>query len=55
MKEHTDRPEIDSPVPVKVVADTVILEGDLGVPDEAHECILVIPDSEKAVIGGKLY
>jgi len=27
----------------------------LGVPDENHECILVVPDNVKAVIGGKLY
>lgn len=26
----------------------------LGVPDEKHECILVIPD-QKAPLGGKLY
>ncbi len=27
----------------------------LGVPDENHECILIVPDNEKAVVGGKLY
>jgi len=27
----------------------------LGVPDNEHECILITPDSDKAVIGGKLY
>lgn len=27
----------------------------LGVPDENHECILIRPDNEKSVIGGKLY
>ncbi len=27
----------------------------LGVPDTDHECILVIPDKNKAVVGGKLY
>lgn len=27
----------------------------LGVPDEKHECILIVPDSDDAVIGGKLY
>jgi len=27
----------------------------LGVPDENHECILIVPDKEKAIIGGKLY
>lgn len=27
----------------------------LGVPDENHECILIIPDKENAVVGGKLY
>mgnify|MGYP001581598152 CR=1 FL=1 len=27
----------------------------LGVPDENHECVLVVPDKDKAIIGGKLY
>jgi tRNA-binding protein len=27
----------------------------LGVPDANHECILIAPDMEQAVIGGKLY
>lgn len=27
----------------------------LGVPDENHECLLVTPDKDLAVIGGKLY
>lgn len=27
----------------------------LGVPDEDHECILIVPDKDVAVIGGKLY
>lgn len=27
----------------------------LGVPDEAHECILVVPDKQNATVGGKLY
>ncbi len=27
----------------------------LGVPDSDHECILVVPDTEDAIIGGKLY
>ena len=27
----------------------------LGVPDEAHECILVVPDKKDAIVGGKLY
>jgi len=27
----------------------------LGLPDENHECILVVPDKRGAVIGGKLY
>lgn len=27
----------------------------LGVPDESHECILVVPDRGDASIGGKLY
>lgn len=27
----------------------------LGVPDENNNCILITPDTERAVIGGKLY
>lgn len=27
----------------------------LGVPDADHECILITPDKQNAVIGGKLY
>ncbi len=27
----------------------------LGVPDETHECILVVPDKNEAIIGGKLF
>ncbi|HLB60254.1 MAG TPA: tRNA-binding protein [Patescibacteria group bacterium] len=27
----------------------------LGVPDAQHECILITPDKDAAVIGGKLY
>lgn len=27
----------------------------LGVPDSEHECILVVPDKDNAIIGGKLY
>ncbi len=27
----------------------------LGVPDNNHDCILIVPDKEDAVIGGKLY
>ena len=27
----------------------------LGVPDGDHDCILVVPDKQDAVIGGKLY
>ena len=27
----------------------------LGVPDENHECILVVPNKQEAVVGGKLY
>lgn len=27
----------------------------LGVPDENHDCILITPDKDVAVIGGKLY
>jgi tRNA-binding protein len=27
----------------------------LGVPDEENECILIVPENDKAVIGGKLY
>jgi len=27
----------------------------LGVPDENHECILIIPDKDDAIVGGKLF
>jgi len=27
----------------------------LGVPDENHDCILIAPDKNQAVVGGKLY
>lgn len=27
----------------------------LGVPDENHDCILITPDKDMAVVGGKLY
>lgn len=27
----------------------------LGVPDEDHECVLITPDKENVIIGGKLY
>ncbi len=27
----------------------------LGVPDSDHECVLIVPGNENAVIGGKLY
>lgn len=26
-----------------------------GVPDKNHDCVLVIPDNDNAVVGGKLY
>lgn len=27
----------------------------LGVPDEQHECILIVPYNDAAIVGGKLY
>ena len=27
----------------------------LGVPDENHECILIVPDKDQVIIGGKLF
>ena len=27
----------------------------LGVPDEEHECVLIVPDKAQAIIGGKLF
>lgn len=27
----------------------------LGVPDGNHECILLVPDKDQAIIGGRLY
>lgn len=27
----------------------------LGVPDSEHECVLIVPDKDDAIVGGKLY
>ena len=27
----------------------------LGVPDGDHECILIVPDKDEAIVGGKLF
>jgi tRNA-binding protein len=27
----------------------------LGVPDVDHECVLIVPDKDVAIVGGKLY
>lgn len=27
----------------------------LGVPDNEHECVLIVPDKDDAMVGGKLY
>lgn len=27
----------------------------LGVPDSDHECVLIVPDNDKAIVGGKLF
>lgn len=27
----------------------------LGIPDAEHECVLITPDKDEAIIGGKLY
>jgi len=27
----------------------------LGVPDAEHECVLIVPDKDDAIVGGKLY
>jgi len=27
----------------------------LGVPDADNECVLIVPDKDEAVVGGKLY
>ncbi len=27
----------------------------LGVPDTDHECVLIVPDKDDAIVGGKLY
>jgi len=27
----------------------------LGVPDQDHECILMVPDKDQAIVGGKLF
>ncbi len=27
----------------------------LGVPDAEHECVLIVPDKDTAIVGGRLY
>jgi tRNA-binding protein len=27
----------------------------LGVPDAQHECVLIVPDKDEAIVGGKLF
>jgi len=27
----------------------------LGVPDADHECVLIVPDKDEAIVGGKLF
>lgn len=27
----------------------------LGVPDSEHECVLIVPDKDDAIVGGRLY
>lgn len=27
----------------------------LGVPDGSHECVLIVPDKDAAIVGGRLY
>ena len=42
-------------LPPKQIGGTMSEVLTLGVPDAGHECVLISPDNEKAVIGGKLY
>ncbi len=41
--------------PIKQIGPFLSEALTLGVPDEDHECVLVSPDKNEAVIGGKLY
>ena len=41
--------------PVKQIGPFASEALTLGVPDGDHECILIVPDKQEAVIGGKLY
>ena len=41
--------------PVKQIGPFMSEALTLGVPDDEHECVLVVPDNDKAVVGGKLY
>ncbi len=41
--------------PVKQIGPFLSEALTLGVPDENHECVLIIPDNDNAVVGGKLF
>lgn len=42
-------------VPSKQIGPFISQVLTLGVPDEEGQCVLISPDSEKAVLGGKLF
>ena len=41
--------------PVKQIGPFLSESLTLGVPDENHECVLIVPDNDNAVVGGKLF
>ncbi len=41
--------------PVKQIGPFLSESLTLGVPDEDHECVLIVPDKDDAIVGGKLF
>lgn len=41
--------------PVRQIGPFISEALTLGVPDADHECILIVPDNDNAIIGGRLY
>jgi len=41
--------------PVKQIGPFLSESLTLGVPDENHECVLIVPDKDDAIVGGKLF
>lgn len=42
-------------IPIRQIGPFISEVLTLGVPDNEHECILIVPDNDSARIGGKLY